>query len=231
MSFLATELRPHHSLMVEVIEKLLGSSTMISVFVGMARVQDARTAMATAHLIEDDIISFNLRGAWMMRVRFRAGSWESRYREGAPQPGRFGQFSHFFRPGIRGKRLPEKEGVLQRRLPTPFKNSFPILRSWLIVDFGMMSAEVTETPVVVEMAHGDAVCTIRLNRPSSLNSLSKRLVADLAEAFRRVSANKNVKAVILTVCENPNRKPQYRRLHRLDSPLHLSCYSMYHMLR
>jgi hypothetical protein len=68
--------------MVEEMEKLLGSSTMISVFVGMARVQDARTAMATAHLIEDDIIWFDLRGAWMMRVRFWAGSWKSLFREG-----------------------------------------------------------------------------------------------------------------------------------------------------
>lgn len=57
--------------------------------------------------------------------------------------------------------------------------------------------------VVVEMSHGGSVCTIRLNRPSSLNSLSKRLVADLAEAFRAVSANKAVKAVILTVRETP----------------------------
>jgi hypothetical protein len=89
-----------------------------------------------------------------------------------------------------------------------------------------MSAD--EAPVVVEMAHGDSVCTIRLNRPSSLNSLSKRLVADLAEAFRRVSANKNVRAVILTVRENPPQNPRYRRPHRLNAPFFLVCH---HMLR
>ena len=57
-----------------------------------------------------------------------------------------------------------------------------------------------EGPPVVLMKNQDgSVVTVRLNRPSSLNSLNRQLVADLAAAFEGISRDENVRAVILTV--------------------------------
>lgn len=42
------------------------------------------------------------------------------------------------------------------------------------------------------------VCTIRLNRPQSLNAMNRQLIDDLALAFEDANANPSAKAIILT---------------------------------
>jgi enoyl-CoA hydratase/carnithine racemase len=54
------------------------------------------------------------------------------------------------------------------------------------------------TPGAVQLESQDHVATIRLNRPDSLNALSGAMADEVAGAFRRVSADQDVWAVVLS---------------------------------
>lgn len=51
---------------------------------------------------------------------------------------------------------------------------------------------------VLSDTNAQGVCTIRLNRPQSLNAMNRQLIDDLAQAFEDANANPNAKAIVLT---------------------------------
>jgi enoyl-CoA hydratase/carnithine racemase len=51
---------------------------------------------------------------------------------------------------------------------------------------------------VLSNTDDNGVCTIRLNRPQSLNAMNRQLIDDLAQAFDDANANPAAKAIILT---------------------------------
>ncbi len=61
-----------------------------------------------------------------------------------------------------------------------------------------MSQSVPTYATVLSDTDTQGVCTIRLNRPHSLNAMNRQLIDDLAQAFADANANPAAKAIVLT---------------------------------
>lgn len=53
-------------------------------------------------------------------------------------------------------------------------------------------------PLILVERHPDGVASVTINRPKSLNSLTRPMMVDLARAFRGLAADGSVRAIVLS---------------------------------